>query len=75
MAFFEKNLFVTVSISPVASAIVIPINANNRVPKGAKLIKLVVASPIKNFIPSKLKRFSTATNVGSNSLVFGLIVL
>ena len=75
LGIFEKYLFVNVSINPVASAIVIPIKASNNVPKGAKLIKLVVALPIINFIPSKLSKFSTATNVGSNSFVFGFTIL
>ena len=72
--FFSFRL-VIVANSPVDSAIVKPNSDTSNVPKGAKLIKFLVALLIINFIPSKLKRFSTTTRVGSSSLVFIFIML
>ena len=71
----RNDFLETTSISPVASATDIPNSANNNVPRGAKLIKFLVALLIMNFIPSKLSMFSTATKVGFNSLVFLFTIL
>ena len=58
-------LFVSVSIKPVLSAIVSPNKEISNVPNGAKLKKFLVALLIKNFIPSKDNKFSTATKFDS----------
>ena len=47
-----KCLLVNVSINPVPSAIVIPINDNNNIPNGPKLKKFFEALLIINLIPS-----------------------
>ena len=71
----DKYFLENVSIKPDASATAIPIIDISKNPNGVNLKKFSNALLKMNFSPLKLKRFSTAINVGSSSFVLTLTVL